>query len=95
MVHLSYNRLDVPRDEKGRTVLGIGPEVIGAFGKFATEVPDDLIPEGWRDRAYSADGMVPPERAKELEQYLIRPEDLRPADLPSVPTQGFRADRDT
>jgi hypothetical protein len=94
MVHLSYNRLDVPRDEKGWTVLGIGPEVIGAFGKFATEVPDDLIPEGWRDRAYSAGGMVPPERAKELEQYLIRPEDLRPADLPSVPTQGFRADAD-
>src|SRR4051794_16518894 len=39
MVHLSYNRLDVPEDEKGWTVLGIGPEVIGAFAKFATEVP--------------------------------------------------------
>ena len=27
---------------------------------------------------------------KELEKYLIRPEDLRPADLPSVPTQGLQ-----
>jgi hypothetical protein len=90
MVHLSYNRLDVPEDEKGWTVLGIGPEVIGAFGKFATEVPDDLVPEGWRSRAYSATGTVPPEQIKQLEQYLIRPEDLRPADLPSVPTQGLQ-----
>jgi hypothetical protein len=94
MVHLSYNRLDVPEDEKGWGVLGIGPEVIGAFGKFATEVPDDLVPEGWRGRAYSAAGTVPPEQVKELEQYLIRPEDLRPADLPSVPTQGLPPDRD-
>jgi hypothetical protein len=94
MVHLSYNRLDVAEDEKGWTVLGIGPEVVGAFGKFATEVPDDLVPEGWRGRAYSATGMVPPERVKELEQYLIRPEDLRPADLPSVPTQGLPPGRD-
>jgi hypothetical protein len=94
MVHLSYDRLDVPENEKGWTVLGIGPEVIGAFAKFAAEVPDDLVPEGWRDRAYSATGSVPPELATELEQYLIRPEDLRPADLPSVPTQGFPPDRD-
>jgi hypothetical protein len=70
-------------------VLGIGPEVIGAFGKFATEVPVDLVPEGWRERAYSAGGLVPPEQVKQLEQYLIRPEDLRPPDLPSVPTQTF------
>jgi hypothetical protein len=94
MVHLSYNRLDVSEDEKGWTVLGIGPEVIGAFAKFATEVPDDLVPEGWRGRAYSATGRVPPEQVKELEQYLIRPEDLRAADLSSVPTQGLPADRD-
>jgi hypothetical protein len=39
-VHLSYNRLDVRQEEKGWTVLGIGPEVIAAFGKFATEAPD-------------------------------------------------------
>ena len=82
MVHLSYNRLDVPEDEKGWTVLGIGPEVIGAFGKFATEVPDDLVQEGWRSRAYSATGTVPPERMAELEQYLIRADDLRPASIP-------------
>jgi hypothetical protein len=89
MVHLSYNRLDVSEDAKGWTVLGIGPEVIGAFGKFATEVPDDLVPEGWRGRAYSATGMIRPEHVKELEQYLVRPEDLRAANLPSVPTQGL------
>lgn len=94
MVHLSYNRLDVPEDEMGWTVLGIGPEVIGAFAKFATEVPDNLVPEGWRGRAYSATGTVPPEQVKELEQYLIRPEDLRLANLPSVPTQGLPLDRD-
>lgn len=29
MAHLSYNRLDVPEDAKGWTVLGIGPEAIG------------------------------------------------------------------
>jgi hypothetical protein len=88
MVHLSYNRLDVPEDEKGWIVLGIGPEVLGAFGKFATEVPEDLVPEGWRDRAYFATGMVPAVKLEDPEQMLIRPEDLRPADLPSVPTQG-------
>src|SRR5204862_6642797 len=67
MVHLSYNRLDVPEDEKGWTVLGIGPEVIGGFGRFATQVPDDLVTEGWRGRAYSASGTVPLEQVKELE----------------------------
>ena len=61
MVHLSYNRLDVPEDEKGWGVLGIGPEVLSTFGQFALEVPDDLIPEGWRERAYAASGTVPPE----------------------------------
>jgi hypothetical protein len=45
MLHLSYNLLAVPEDETCWTVLGIGPEVIGAFGEFASEVPDDLIPE--------------------------------------------------
>jgi hypothetical protein len=90
MVHLSYNRLDVRQEEKGWTVLGIGPEVIAAFGKFATEAPDNRVPEGWRARAYSATGTVPSEQMKELEKYLIRPEDLRPADLPSVPTQGLQ-----
>jgi hypothetical protein len=89
MVHLSYNRLDVPDDEKGWTVLGIGPEVIGAFAKFATEAPDDLVPDGWRDRAYAATRTVPPEQAKKLEEYLIRPEDLRPVGLPSIPTQAL------
>jgi hypothetical protein len=94
MVHLSYNRLDVPEFDKGWTVLGIGPEVIGAFAKFATEVPDDRVPEGWRGRAYFATRTVPRERVQELERYLIRPEDLRPADLPSVPTTGVPTDRD-
>jgi hypothetical protein len=70
MVHLSYNRLDLPEDERGWTVLGIGPEVIGAFGNFATEVPDDLVPEGWRGRAYSASGTVPRAQMEELELYL-------------------------
>jgi hypothetical protein len=93
MVHLSYNRLDIPEDEKGWQVLGVGPEVTGAFGKFATEVPEDLVPDGWRGRAYSAIGAIPPEQVKKLEQYLIRPEDLRPADLPSVPTQALPPDR--
>lgn len=93
MVHLSYNRLDVAEDQKGWTVLGIGPEVIGAFVKFATEVPDELVPEGWRGRAYSATGTIPSEQAKDLERYLIRPEDLRPPDLPSVPTQGLPPNR--
>jgi hypothetical protein len=94
MVHLSYNRLDVPEDEKGWGVLGIGPEVLSTFGQFALEVPDDLIQEGWRERAYAASGTVPPERIKELEKYLIRPEDFRPADLPSVPTQALPPDLD-
>jgi hypothetical protein len=94
MVHLSYNRLDVPDGEKGWSVLGIGPEVIVAFAKFSTEVPDELVPEGWQRRAYSATGTVPAERVEELEQYVVRPEDLRPADLPSVPTQGLPPDRD-
>lgn len=88
MVHLSYNRLDVAEDEKGWLVLGIGPEIIGAFAKFATEVSDDLVPGGWRDRAYAGTGAVPTERVQELEDYLIRPEDLRLPGLPSVPTQG-------
>jgi hypothetical protein len=73
---------------EGLLVMGIGPEVIGAFGKFATEVPDDLVPEGWRERAYSAAGMVRPERAPELQLDVIRLEDLRSEDLRSVPTQG-------
>lgn len=89
MVHLSYNRLDVSDDEKGWTVLGIGPEVIGAFAKFTTEVSDDLVPDGWRGHAYSAIGAVPPGQATALEQQLIRPENLRSSDLLSVPTQGF------
>ncbi len=93
MVNLSYSRLDAPEDEKGWTVLGIGPEVIGAFPKFATEVPHDLIPEGWRGRAYYATGIVPPEQVEGLEQYLIRPRDLRHPDSPSVPTQGLPTDR--
>jgi hypothetical protein len=93
MVHLSYNRLDVRDNEKGWTVLGIGPEVIGAFAKFATEVPDHLVPGGWRDRAYAATGTMTPEQAKELRQHVIRPEDLRPANLPSVPTQRPSSDR--
>jgi hypothetical protein len=95
MVHLSYNRLDVPDDEKDWAVLGIGPEVIGAFGKFATEVPEDLVPEGWRGRAHSATGTIPPEQVTELEQYLIRPEDLRPTSLPSLPTHGLPSSRDS
>jgi hypothetical protein len=89
MFHLSYNRLDIPEDEKGWEVLGTGPEVIGAFTKFVTEVPDDLVPEGWREHAYDAIGAVTPEQQTELEQQLIRPEDMRPPDLPSVPTQGL------
>ena len=93
MVHLSYNRLEVPEDEKGWLIIGIGPEVIGAFAKFVTEVPDDLVSEGWRERAYTASGTIPPERMAEFEQSIIRLEDLRPADLPSVPTQGIPPDR--
>lgn len=81
MVHLSYNRLDVPEDEKGWQVLGIGPEIIGAFGKFATEVPADRVPEGWHDRAYAATGTVPPDQVEELEKQIIRVEDMRPEDL--------------
>ena len=79
------------RGREGLGVLGIGPEVLSTFGQFALEVPDDLIPEGWRERAYAASGTVPPERVKELEKYLIR-QDLRPADLPSVPTQALPPD---
>jgi hypothetical protein len=71
MIHLSYNRLDVPEDEKGWTVLGIGPEVVGAFARFATEVPDGLVPEGWRSREYFATGTVPPEQAKELDAARV------------------------
>jgi hypothetical protein len=83
MVHLSYNRLDVPEDEKGWQVLGIGPEIIGAFGKFATEVPMDRVPEGWHERAYAATGTVAPDQAEEFEKQIIRVEDLRPEDLGS------------
>ena len=88
MVHLSYKRLDVSEDAKGWTVLGIGPEVIGAFVKFATEVPADVVPEGWRDRAYAATGAIPPERVQDLEQYLIRPEDLPAAHSSVSPDTG-------
>lgn len=94
MVHLSYNRLDVPEKEKGWTVLGIGPEVIGTFATFASKVPADLVPEGWRDRAYSATGTVPPEQMEELERNLIQAEGQRAADLSSVPTQGLPPGRD-
>ena len=61
MVHLSYNRLDVPEDGKDWQVLGIGPEIIGAFGKFATEVPSNCVPEGWHEQAYAATRTVPPD----------------------------------
>jgi hypothetical protein len=88
IAHLSYNRLTIPEDEKGWLVIGIGPEVIGGFGAFVYGVPDDRVPEGWRERAY-ATGTVPPEQAKEFEKHIIRAEDLRPEDLPSVPTQGL------
>jgi hypothetical protein len=81
MVHLSYNRLDIPEDEKGWQVLGIGPEILGAFGKFAVEVSEELVPEGWRDRAYKATGAAPPGKVEELENHVIRVEDLRPEDL--------------
>jgi hypothetical protein len=81
MVHLSYNRLDVPEDEKGWQVLGIGPEIIGAFGKFTTEVPADRVPEGWHERAHAATGTVAPDQAEELEKQIIRVEDMRPVDL--------------
>jgi hypothetical protein len=81
MVHLSYNRLDVPEDEKGWQVLGIGPEIIGAFSKFATEVRADRVPEGWHERAYAATGTVAPDGAEELEKQIIRVEDMRPEDL--------------
>lgn len=95
MAHLSYNRLEVPEDKKGWMVLGIGPEAIVAFAQFATEVPDDLVPDGWRERAYSASGTVPADRVAELEKNFIRPEDLRPADLPSLPTQELPPDQGT
>jgi hypothetical protein len=81
MVHLSYNRLDVPEDEKGWQVLGIGPEIIGAFSKFATEVSLNCVPEGWHERAYAAVGAVPPDQVEELEKQIIRVEDMRPEDL--------------
>lgn len=86
IVHLSYNRLDIPADEKGWLVIGIGPEVNGAFAKFATEVSDDLVPDGWRDRAYSAVGAISSEQA---EQFL-RIEDMRPTGLLPVPTQALQ-----
>lgn len=89
MVHLSYNRLDVPDDEKGWTVLGIGPEVIGAFLKFVTEAPRSLVPENWTDRAYAATGAVPRDLAETVEKEMILVKDLRPEHFPSVPTQGF------
>jgi hypothetical protein len=89
MVHLSYNRLAVPEDEKGWAVLGIGPEVIGAFLKFVTEVPQSLVPDGWTDRAYAATGAIPPDLAETVKREMIRVEDLGPEHFPSVPTQGF------
>jgi hypothetical protein len=89
MLHLSYNRLDVPDDEKGWTVLGIGPEVIGAFLKFVTEAPRSLVPENWTDRAYAATGAVPRDLAETVEKEMILVKDLRPEHFPSVPTQGF------
>ena len=67
MVHLSYNRLDVSEDEKGWQVLGIGPEITGAFGTFVTAVPSESVPEGWHEHAYAATGVVPSDRAQEVE----------------------------
>jgi hypothetical protein len=59
MVHLSYNRLALPEEETGWRVIPIGLEILGAFAAFAAQVPDDRVPEGWRDRAYAAAGAVP------------------------------------
>jgi hypothetical protein len=81
MVHLSYNRLDVSEDEKGWQILGIGPEITGAFGMFVSAVSSDCIPENWREHAYAATGAVPPDRAQEVEKQIIRVEDLKPEDL--------------
>ena len=78
MVHLSYNRLDVAEDEKGWLVLGIGPEIIGAFAKFATELSDDLVPGGWRDRAYA--GTVPSRRS-ECRSWRTTSSDRRTCDF--------------
>jgi hypothetical protein len=81
MVHLSYNRLDLPEDEKGWQVLGIGPEITGAFGMFVTAVPLDCVSEDWHEHAYAATGAVPPDRAPEVENQIIRVEDMKPEDL--------------
>jgi hypothetical protein len=81
MVHLSYNRLDVSEDEKGWQVLGIGPEITGAFGIFVTAVPLECVSEGWHEHAYAATGAVPPDRAQEVEKQTIRVEDMKPEDL--------------
>jgi hypothetical protein len=79
MVHLSYNRLDV--DGKGWQVLGIGPEITAAFGAFAASVPADRVSADWQESARAATGAVSPERAGELEKYVIAAEDVKPADL--------------
>jgi hypothetical protein len=81
IVHLSYNRLTIPDDERGWQVLGIGPEILGGFSLFASKVPSELVPEGWRDRAYAATGTVPPEKAQEVAAQVI--------EAHSIPTQGL------
>jgi hypothetical protein len=89
MVHLSYNRLDVPEAEKAWAVLGIGPEVIGAFLRFVAAVPRNLVPDGWTVRAYAATGAVPPDLAGAVDNQIVRVEDVRAEHFPSVPTQGL------
>jgi hypothetical protein len=76
VVHLSYNQLAIPEDEKGWQVIGIGPEILSAFVAFAESVPAESVPEGWRDRAYAATIAAP---------------DLwvQPLSVPAVATQGL------
>ena len=81
IVHLSYNRLTIPEEERGWQVLGIGPEILSGFSQFAATVPDESVPEGWRDRAYAATGSVPQEKAAEVALHVI--------EAHSIPTQGL------
>jgi hypothetical protein len=76
IVHLSYNRLAIPEDEKGWQVIGIGGEILSGFVAFAEWVPDESVPEGWRDRAFAAAMAAPDQWAKQLSMAAVATQGL-------------------
>ena len=79
IAHLSYHRLDISEEQKGSQVIGIGPELLSAFGSFAERVPDERVPHGWRERAYVAAGVIPRSVAEDLLAQSVATQGLPPS----------------